>query len=409
MLPTINKQREANENAGTMNALIVKPVETFWERRAFLNLPWQLYRGDPNWVPPIRIFQKEMTGLARHPFYASNRAKQFLALRNGRPVGRIVAIINYEHIRRYQEPLGFFGFLESEEDPQIVARLMDAARAWLAEHGIERIRGPVNPSLNYECGLLVEGFDSPPTFMMTYNKPYYEKYLLDYGFEVAQNLYAFEGHVDMLQSIDRKLDFVISEATRRFHIKLRRLDRRRFGDEVRMFLDIYNKSLGGTWGFTPLSQAEADAMVKVLRFLIVPELTAVAEVEGKPIAAVFGLLDYNPRIKKINGKLFPFGFLRLLWNRRAIKRVRLLSTNVLPEYQRWGVGLVAMSRLLPDVLEWGIQEAEFSWVLESNHLSFKTLKRGGARISKKYRIYDYPPSSSSPIQTIAASGPPSEP
>jgi GNAT superfamily N-acetyltransferase len=350
-----------------------------------------------------------MTGLARHPFYANNRAKQFLALRNGRPVGRIVAIINYEHIRRYQEPLGFFGFLESEEDPQIVARLMDAARAWLAEHGIERIRGPVNPSLNYECGLLVEGFDSPPTFMMTYNKPYYEKYLLDYGFEVAQNLYAFEGHVDMLQSIDRKLDFVISEATRRFHIKLRRLDRRRFGDEVRMFLDIYNKSLGGTWGFTPLSQAEADAMVKVLRFLIVPELTAVAEVEGKPIAAVFGLLDYNPRIKKINGKLFPFGFLRLLWNRRAIKRVRLLSTNVLPEYQRWGVGLVAMSRLLPDVLEWGIQEAEFSWVLESNHLSFKTLKRGGARISKKYRIYDYPPSSSSPIQTIAASGPTSEP
>lgn len=374
-----------------MSDLIIKPVETRRERRLFLNLPWQLYRGDPNWVPPIRIFQKEMTGLAHHPFYAQNQAQQFLALRRGQAVGRIVAIINREHIRRYEEMLGFFGFLEFEDDHRILSGLMDAARAWLAQHGIHRIRGPVNPSLNYECGLLVEGFHSPPTFMMTYNKPYYESHLLEYGFQVAQNLYAFEGHVDMLESIDRKLDFVISEATRRFHITLRRLDRRRFADEVRMFLDIYNKSLGGTWGFTPLSHAEAEAMIKVLRYLIVPELTAVAEVEGRPIAAVFGLLDYNPRIKRINGRLFPFGFLRLLWNRRAIKRVRLLSTNVLPEYQRWGVGLVAMSRLLPDILAWGIQEAEFSWVLESNHLSFKTLKRGGARITKKYRIYDYPP------------------
>jgi GNAT superfamily N-acetyltransferase len=121
----------------------------------------------------------------------------------------------------------------------------------------------------------------------------------------------------------------------------------------------------------------------------VPELTALAEVDGRPIAAVFGLLDYNPRIKKIDGRLFPFGFLRLLWNRRSIKRVRLLSTNVLPEYQRWGVGLVAMARILPDSLKWGIQEAEFSWVLESNHLSYKTLKRGGARLTKTYRIYDY--------------------
>jgi hypothetical protein len=229
--------------------------------------------------------------------------------------------------------------------------------------------------------------------MMTYNKPYYERLILDYGFQLAQNLYAFEGHVDMLANLDVKLDFVINEATRRFNITLRQLDTSRFGQEVRMFLDIYNRSLGGTWGFTPLSEAEVDYMSRALRRLIVPELTAVAEVDGRPIAAVFGLLDYNPRIKKIDGKLFPFGFLRLLYNRRAIKRVRLLSTNVLPEYQRWGVGLVAMARLVPDVLQWGIQEAEFSWVLESNHLSYKTLKRGGAKQTKTYRIYDLDPHS----------------
>jgi hypothetical protein len=142
-------------------------------------------------------------------------------------------------------------------------------------------------------------------------------------------------------------------------------------------------------------------MSRALKHLIVPELTAVAEVDGRPIAAVFGLLDYNPRIKQIDGRLFPFGFFRLLWNRRGIKRVRMLSTNVVPEYQRWGVGLVAMARLLPDALKWGIEWAEFSWVLESNHLSFKTLKRGGARLTKTYRIYDYDGPSPS-IQDSAA-------
>ncbi len=378
-----------------MDQLTVKPVETRRERRQFLELPWQMYRGDPNWVPPLRSNQKEMVGYAPHPFYLQNEVQTFLATQGGRACGRIAAIVNREHVRRYQEPVGFFGFFEASEDPEVAARLFDAARAWLQTKNLPIMRGPVNPSLNYECGLLVDGFDSPPTFMMTYNKPYYDQLIRDYGFRVAQNLYSFEGHVDMLESLDKKLDFVIAEATRRFNISLRRINTRRFHDEVRMFLDIYNQSLGGTWGFTPLSPAEAEHMTKVLRYLIVPELTAVAEVDGKPIAAVFGLLDYNPRIKAIDGRLFPFGFLRLLWNRRGMRRVRLLSTNVLPEYQRWGVGLVTMSRLVPDVIAWGIQEAEFSWVLESNHLSFKTLKRGGAKIAKKYCIYD-----------VGAAGPP---
>ena len=155
-----------------------------------------------------------------------------------------------------------------------------------------------------------------------------------------------------------------------------------------MFLDIYNKSLVGTWGFTPLTDAEINSLGKALRFLIVPEMTSVAEVNGTPIGAVFGLLDYNPRIREIDGRLFPFGFLKLLTNKKALKRVRLVSTNVLPEYQRWGVGLVLMSRLVPEIFKWGIEIAEFSWVLESNHLSRATLERGGAEVDKMYRLYD---------------------
>jgi GNAT superfamily N-acetyltransferase len=155
-----------------------------------------------------------------------------------------------------------------------------------------------------------------------------------------------------------------------------------------MFLDIYNRSLAGTWGFTPLSDGEIEHASAGLRQLIVPELTAAAEVDGKMVGVVFGLLDYNPRIKRIDGRLFPFGFLRLLWNKRAIPLVRLVSTNVVPEFQKWGLGLVLMNKLLPDALAYGIKEAEFSWVLESNHLSKATLERGGAKRVKSWRIYD---------------------
>ncbi|MDP6445514.1 MAG: N-acetyltransferase [Pirellulaceae bacterium] len=378
-----------------MSELTVKPVATRAERKQFLQLPWRIYQGDPNWIPPLRQNQKELVGFAPHPFYDRNERQAFLAVRDGRAVGRILAIVDRAHIDRYGEQLGFFGFFESEDDPAIAAGLFDAARGWLKERGLERIRGPVNPSMNYECGLLIEGFDSPPTFMMTYNPPHYAAAIEAVGLSKVQDLFAFWGHVEMLDTLDKKLAFVVEEATRRFNISLRRMDTKRFDTEVRMFLDIYNQSMGANWGFTPLSDNEITHMAKSLKHLIVPEMTSIAEVDGKPVGAVFAMLDYNPRIKSMDGKLFPFGFIKLLWNRRRIKTVRMIATNVVPEYQRFGVGLVVMARLVPEVLAWGIQDVEFSWVLESNNLSFKTLKRGGARVSKKYRIYDSDPTADS--------------
>jgi hypothetical protein len=245
--------------------------------------------------------------------------------------------------------------------------------------------------MNYECGLLIDGFDSAPTFMMPYNHAYYGSLLEAEGFRKVQDLVAFWGHVDMLSQLDQKLAFVVGEAMRRFDVQLRRLDRWRFTEEVQMFLHIYNESLANTWGFTPFSQHEIEHLSASLKRLIVPEMTSIAEVRGKPVAASFSLLDYNPRIKAIDGRLFPFGFLKLLTNRRAIKRIRVISTNVVPAFQRWGLGLVILSRLVPDALAWGIEEAEFSWVLESNHLSYASLQRGGAQIVKRYRMYDCGP------------------
>jgi GNAT superfamily N-acetyltransferase len=374
-------------------------VTTEKQRRQFLELPWKIYQKEPNWMPPLRGNQRALVGYprrwfgrnTRHPFYRTAESQTFLAYRDGQPCGRIAAIINRTHDDWYKNRQGFFGFFETLDDPAVARGLFDAARDWLAGHDIVSLRGPVNPSLNYECGLLIEGFDTPPFFMMTYNPPYYSRLIESYGFQKAHDLYAFWGHIDMLASLDEKLAFISQAAAERFHIQVRQIDKRHFRSDVELFLDIYNQSLVGTWGYVPLSRAEIREIAGALRHLIVPELTVFAEVEGKAIGSAFGLLDYNPRIRQIDGKLFPFGFLRLIRNRRAIKRIRLVSTNVVPAYQRWGIGLVMLSSLAPRALAWGIEEAEFSWVLESNALSRGTLEKGGAKRTKTYRIYDFPP------------------
>jgi len=374
--------------------VVVRPVETRAQQKRFVNLPWRIYRDDPCWMPPLIMSQEELLGFRPCPFYEKSKSRSFLATRGGTDVGRITAIVNAGHIERYNEQRGFFGFFECDDDPAAAKALFDAAKDWLHAQGMRTIRGPANPSLNYECGLLIEGFDTPPFFMMTHNKPYYARLIEANGFGKIEDLYAFWGKLSMLSSLDSKLGVMVEGVKERFGVKVRPLDRSRFDEEVRMFLDIYNSSLGGTWGFVPLSPAEVKHMAASLKHLIVPELALVAEVDGKPIGSVFCLLDYNPRIKAINGRLFPFGFLKLLWNKKAIKRMRAISTNVIPEYQAWGVGLVLMAALVPQLYAWGMDEVEFSWVLESNHLSKRTLERGGAKVSKKYRIYqDDPPRS----------------
>jgi len=371
-----------------MSGLEIIRVETSRDKKQFFNWLWEHYKDDPNWIPPLRANQKELLGFKKHPFHERAKVQAFLARRDGKVCGRVAGIINEVHIEQYNEERGFFGFFETINDQEVVNGLMDAVRGWLSEHGIEELRGPVNPSLNYECGLLIEGFDSPPTFMMTYNHPFYGELLEGYGFRKVEDLVSFWGHSDMIETLDKKLFFISKEAKERFKIDLRPISKKNFSEDVMSWLKIYNSSLIATWGFTPLSDAEMKHMAGAMRHLIVPELTTIDEIEGRPDGAVFALPDYNPRIKKINGRLFHFGFIHLLSNRRAIKKVSMISTNVIPEYQRWGVGLVILERLVPAILDFGIQDVEFSWVLESNHLSFKTLKKGGAVIDKRFRIYD---------------------
>lgn len=357
------------------------------DRREFLNFPWSVYQNDPYWIPPLRMDQKELVGYAKCPFYERNSVQTFLARRHGKPLGRIAAIENLGHLERYKDGVGFFGFFECVEDPEVAAALFESAGNWLKARGMTHIRGPINPSLNHTLGLLIEGFDSSPFFMMTYNPPYYEKLIEENGFRKIEDLYSYWGKMDMLPKVREKLLPICEMIKERTGAKVRTLDRKHFFRDVELFLKIYNASLTNTWGFVPMSEAEVKSMAMGLRFLMVPELAVAVELDGKTVGASFCLPDYNPRIKEIDGRLFPFGFLKLIRHKERIKNIRILSTNVLPEYQMSGLGLVLVDALVPKALEWGIDEAEFSWVLESNSFSRGSLEKGGAIRTKTYRVY----------------------
>lgn len=372
-----------------MAELLVRPVASRRERKQFLAYPWKQYAGDPHWIPPLRGYQKEQVGYAPNPFYDRNRIQTFLAYRGGEVCGRIAAILNVGHIEYHKEPLGFFGFFESVDDQEVADGLFRAVCDWFAERDIHQVRGPTNPSLNAEIGLLIEGFDTSPYFMMTYNPPYYERLVENFGFRKCQDAYAYWGHVSMLPQVMERLTPICEQIIDRCGVTVRPLNKARFFEDVVSFVSVYNQALTNTWGFVPMSEAEVRHQAKGLKHLIVPELSVGAEVGGRMIGACFALLDYNPRIREIDGRLFPFGFVKLLRNKKAIKRLRLISTNVIPEYQLHGIGLVLMSGIVPRAIEWGMEEAEFSWVLETNTFSRGSLEKGGAKRTKTYRIYDW--------------------
>ncbi len=374
-----------------MAEVIVEPVRTWRDRRAFMQFAWDLYRDDPMWVPPLRGEFKRLVGWKYHPFQEIGEVQTFLARRDGKVVGRIAGIMNHEHNRHFDENRGFFGFFESINDRAVAHALFDAVRAWLGQRNVQALRGPMNPSLNYEVGLLIEGFDDPPTFMMTYNPPYYAELIESYGFVKAHDLFAYIGYKKDLDYQVPRVAQLVDRVGEMFNVKTRPMNPKTFQKDLEIFLQIYNGACQHIWGFVSITQKELEWMAKDLKHVIIPELTCVAEVDGKPVGAVFGLPDYNPRIKAIDGRLFPFGFIKMLSKKRDLKRVRLISTNVMPEYQKWGIGIVLLISLIPRGLAMGMEEAEFSWVSEANTLARGSLEKGNAKLYKKYRIYDYAP------------------
>ena len=386
---TPQKLRPHQPKALSMPEVVVKPVASRREKKLFLHYPWKQYQGDPVWIPPLRVNQKEQVGYSKNPFYDKNDIQTFLAFRDGEVCGRIAAIHNRAHNEAHNENRGFWGFFESIDDQEVADALFGTVRDWFAERDIHQLRGPTNPSMNGEIGLLIEGFDTSPYFMMTYNPPYYERLVEESGFRKTQDLYAYWGNMDMLPAVLERWTPICQQIIERFEVNVRPLDKTRFRQDVEAFVSVYNRAMSNTWGFVPMTEDEVRHQAKGLKQLMVPDLSIAAEIDGNIIGACFALLDYNPRIKAIDGRLFPFGFWKLLSNKRAIKRLRLVSTNVIPEYQLHGIGLVLMSGFVPKAIEWEMEEAEFSWVLESNTFSRGSLEKGGAKRTKTYRIYDW--------------------
>jgi hypothetical protein len=363
-------------------------VASWRDRRRFQRLPWSIYAGDHNWVPPILAQERELLGWGHHPFFDNAEIVTLLAEREGRAAGRLAVLINHVHNRKYNERRGFFGFFECIDDAAVAGGLFEAGQDWLRQRGMTAVRGPVNPSLNYTCGLLIDGFDCPPCFLMTYNQPYYAALLEACGFAKAQDMYAYEMDTNLLQVLVGRYKPAVLAMLNRPDMVIRPMDPTRLQQEIETYLDIYNRSLDGTWGFTPLQPREARHIACELRHLIVPQFTALAEIDGQPIGAVFALLDYNQILGKLNGRLFPFGFVRLMTGRRKITTVRAMAMTMVPGYQDAGLSVVLIDNLTGPAAKWGIQRWELSWVLESNSRSRGTLERAGMKRTKTYRIYD---------------------
>jgi hypothetical protein len=368
--------------------IVVRPVSCRREQRNFLNFPWTLYRNDPNWIPPLRADQEGLVGYRAHPFYEHNEAQTFVAYRRGEVCGRISGIVNRGHMEQFHERRGYFGFFECVEDHRVAERLFDAARQWLSERDLHSVRGPADPAMDYGIGVLVDGFDSPPTFLINYNPPYYADLIERCGFHKAQDLYSYVSPISRLPEVEPNLQRAAAHFRRRYPVQLRPLNKARYLQDVENFLDLCNRSSREQWGYIPMTLPEVRHAARSLSLLIVPEFALAAELDGKLIGALLAVPDYNPRIKQIDGRLFPLGFLRLLWRRKRIRRLRVIIASVLPEYQRLGAGLLLVGGLVSPLLRWGIQECEFSWVAESNAASRSTLERAGVIRTKTHRVYD---------------------
>lgn len=328
---------------------------------------------------------------SRHPFHLHSDVQPFLALRDDRAVGRIVAIHNRNHVRFHEEPVGFFGLFESVNDSAVAGRLFDAVRDWLRPRGLETLRGPTSFSTNEQAGLLVEGFDRPPVIMMPYNPPYYVDLLRGAGFEPVKTLVAYFLESDIPDFLIRAEE----RLSRRLGVRLRGLRLDRFTEELEHVRRIYNSAWEKNWGFVPMTDAELDFMAHELKMAVRkdPELVVMAEnAEGVPIGFSLSLRDYNIALKAARGRLFPFGLLKILWLTRGdrIHRLRVLTLGLLPEYRGKGIDNLMYLRIFRVGAAKRISEGEFSWVLEDNLAMRKPLERLGSEIYKRYRLYDRP-------------------
>ncbi|MFQ6617789.1 MAG: N-acetyltransferase [Fidelibacterota bacterium] len=353
----------------------------------FIKFAWKIYKGDPYWVPPLISEQKKFFNPSVNPFFQHSEVDFFLVEKNGELSGRIAAILNRNHNEFQGERTGFFGFFESVNDREVSDTLFDAAAEWLKKRGMEVMRGPMNFSTNDECGLLVEGFNSSPVIMMTYNPPYYSELIENYGFKKAKDLYAY-----MIDNPEppEKLVRGVELIKRKKNISLRNVNLKKFDEEVEVIHDIYNSAWEKNWGFIPMTDDEFYYLAKNLKTIVNPELAFIAEVNGLPAGFSLAIPNVNEALIKINGRLFPSGFIKLLWYFKKIKSLRIITMGVKKEFRFMGIDALFYLETFRAGVRRGYKWAEMSWILEDNLMMIRALEDLNARRYKTYRIYDLP-------------------
>jgi GNAT superfamily N-acetyltransferase len=370
-----------------LGGIDVVPADNPKALKQFVELPYRLYRDNPHWVPPLRIAVKELLDREKHPFYKDAEAEFFIAQKDGQVVGRVAAILDKAHNRFHEENAGFFGFFECVNDRAVADALLQRARRWVFDRGAKFLRGPVNPSTNYELGILVEGFDSDPMVMMPYNAEYYPALLEQVGLRKSKDLWAWLSNANTIDidKIGRVADKVLGSTG----VKVRPIDMKNFDADVERVWNVYNSAWERNWGFVPMSKEEFKLQGKEMKQILKPELVLLGEVEGRVVGFALALPDINQALKPAQGKLLPTGIIKILYYQRLVKSVRVLALGVVEEYRASGVAAAFYATLVRNARKLGYGDCEMSWILEDNVLMNRSLEVMGAKRYKTYRIYEW--------------------
>ena len=379
-----------------MAEISLRPVESKKELMRFIKFPWKVYRHDPYWVPPLISERKAYLNPAQNPFFDHADVALFLAERGKETVGTIAAVVDHNYNDYHREKCGWFGLFETIEDYAVAEKLLGTARDWVKERGMETLRGPVNLSTNYEYALLVEGFDSRPVIMMTYNPRYYVDFIENFGFRTARTLYAYIADWSFYgggpHGLPKKLVQVANRVRKKEDIHVRHARMKDFENEVARIKKVYNSAWSRLWGFVPLTDAEFDHIASALKPILDEDLIFMAEADGEPIGFSLALPDLNQALWHIrDGRLFPFGIFKFLWYRRKVDTLRLFAMGVVEEYRGRGIDALFYLETAHAIMRKGYKRVEMSLILEDNEMMNRILQRIlKARIYKKYKIYELP-------------------
>jgi hypothetical protein len=366
--------------------LQVEEVKSQKDLMTFIRFPSEIYQGNRFWVPPL-IKDQLLKFSSEHPFRSHSEMVLFLARREGKTVGRISGIIDHHYIEFHQEKVGFFGFFESIPDAEVSESLFSKVSGWLKRHGMEKMAGPMNPSTNDECGLLIEGFDSSPCLMMPYNPRHYPSLFENFGFKKRMDLYAYllEESSFLMDRLDRITER-LKKREPRLHI--RPIHLHRLNEELQIIKEIYNQAWSKNWGFVPMTDEEINLLAKELKPLVVSDLVLFAYWGDDPVGFSVSLPDYNVVLKHLHGKIGLFGALKFLYYSKKINKIRVMLLGVKHDFQKKGIEGLLYVETFRNGIKKGYHRAECSWILEENVLMQHGIEAMGGKRDKTYRIYE---------------------